>query len=805
MLLLNKIIFSKTIITYYILILNIIFFQNIYANNSALDTLYNNEIKSKIIYNATDSIIIMPDSNKIKLYKEAKIEYEKITLEAPYIIIDFSKNEISGKKNKAQKVIFFDGKKYYNSDYLKYNFKTQKGFSRNSRTKENQGFLKGEKIKKNNDSTFFIYKGGYTTCDLEEPHFAIKSRKIKILSNNSIVTGPSYLEINRSNLSNAAAGNKVNIPNMPVAALPFGIFPNFDKNTSGIIFPSYGESNNLGFFLRDMGYHFSFNDYINIGLKGDVYSKGSWGLKSFINYKKRYKYQGSLNLNYASLKNGYRESPSFSDKRDFMIRWTHNKDPKSNPNNRISININLGTSTYHQNNSYNYSDYLNNTLRSNISFNKIFPEKPYNLSVNLGHYQNTITNSVSVTAPNLVFRLNKTNFEKFIGSKNNKIFKNTNFSYTLNFKNELNTIDSILFVNTKTQDFSSGIKHQIPISQSFKLLKYFIVSPSFNYSELWHFQKTNKTIGPLDEITEETIPGFYRSGYYNFRTNMTTKVFGDYSINNKKIIALRHTINPAVSFIYTPQTSQNYFDSYVNLSGNEVEYFLYENNAFYVPNNKKSSKIALNINNIIELKRKSKNDTNNIIKKKIIENFNITTGYDIYAENFNFQLININFSTRVIKDINFNINSTYDPYIWEDAIRTENLHVNNGKIAELKNINLSLDYKIKNNTYIPFEGNIRYNFNYFNESISNNSFNIAGKIDITKKWKINLVTGYDILNKDLSYTSFDIHKDLHCWEMKFKWIPFGYHKSYNILIRVKANILKDLKFEKRKDWFDYTN
>lgn len=210
------------------------------------------------------------------------------------------------------------------------------------------------------------------------------------------------------------------------------------------------------------------------------------------------------------------------------------------------------------------------------------------------------------------------------------------------------------------------------------------------------------------------------------------------------------------------------------------------------------------INNI-ESKRKSKNDTNNIIKKKLIENFNITTGYDIYTESFNFQLINMNFSTRIIKDINFNINSTYDPYIWEKEIRTENLHINNGKIGELKNISLSLDYKIKNNTYLPFEANIRYNLNYFNESISNNAFNIAGKIDITKKWKINFVTGYDILNKDLSYTSFDIYKDLHCWEMKFKWIPFGYHKSYNILIRVKANILKDLKFEKRKDWFDYTN
>ena len=804
MLLLIRNIFSKTTKVYFVLVLNIIFFQKIHATQTKADSLNDNEIRSKIIYSAIDSIITINDSNKIKLYNEANVTYEKIKLEAPLIIIDFNKKEIIGKKSNDQKATFHDGEKNYYSDYVKYNFKTKKGFSKNTKTSENQGFLESQKIKSNNDSIFYLYKGGFTTCDHEEPHFAIKSKKIKILSNKSIITGPAYLEINRKQTTKNKT-NKINIQKIPIVALPFAIFPNLEQNTSGIIFPSYGESQNLGFFLRDMGYHFHINNKLSTSIKTDIYSKGSWGLKSLINYKKRYKYKGYINLNYSSLKNGYKNSPNYTDKRDFMFKWQHIKDPKSDPNNNISINLNLGTSTYNRNNSYNYSEYLNNTLRSNISLIKKFQDKPYSLNLSVSHYQNTITNSISITSPDLIFRIKKMNLQELTGIQKTKILQKTNFSYNLHLKNEINTIDSILFSNTKIQDFSNGIRHQIPISQSFNLLKYFIITPKFNYSELWHFKKTIKTLGPLDELQEERINGFYRNGYYDFTTNISTKIFGSYKINKMNIKGMRHTITPSINFIYKPEISKNYFDSYTNLLGEEIEYFLYENNAFFIGNNQKSSKIALNISNILELKKTSRKDSNNVIKRKIIDNFNISTGYNIYSDNFNFQLINIYFSTKLIENMNFNINSSYDPYIWENGYRTEKMHIEEGKLAELKNINISLDYNLKKIKDFPVKTNIRYNLNYFNDNISTNSINLIGELELPKKWKINFITGYDILNKAISYSSFNINKDLHCWEMKINWIPFGYHRSYNVVLKVKSNILKDIKIEKRKDWFDYIN
>ena len=72
--------------------------------------------------------------------------------------------------------------------------------------------------------------------------------------------------------------------------------------------------------------------------------------------------------------------------------------------------------------------------------------------------------------------------------------------------------------------------------------------------------------------------------------------------------------------------------------------------------------------------------------------------------------------------------------------------------------------------------------------------------NMLKKWKIGINSGYDFDRNDLSYTSINLYRDLHCWELLFNLIPLGYHRSYYITLRVKADVLKDLKLERRRDW-----
>ena len=106
---------------------------------------------------------------------------------------------------------------------------------------------------------------------------------------------------------------------------------------------------------------------------------------------------------------------------------------------------------------------------------------------------------------------------------------------------------------------------------------------------------------------------------------------------------------------------------------------------------------------------------------------------------------------------------------------------------------------------VPWSLRFYYNFSYYKPDINPEiiqSINFNGDLNITKKWKVGFRSGYDLKNKDFTFTSLDLYRDLHCWEMMFNWVPFGNRKSYNFILRVKSDILQDLKIEKKKNIFD---
>ena len=130
----------------------------------------------------------------------------------------------------------------------------------------------------------------------------------------------------------------------------------------------------------------------------------------------------------------------------------------------------------------------------------------------------------------------------------------------------------------------------------------------------------------------------------------------------------------------------------------------------------------------------------------------------------------------------------------------------------------SLEKKISNNSFkkkkqeakakIQWNLNANYSINYTKGYRSSTyadtiqSLNFSGDIKITDKWKFNFRSGYDFDTKKLTYSSINIYRDLHCWEMMLNLIPIGYHKSYTFTIRVKASVLQDLKLERKRDWID---
>ena len=794
------------------------YYSNLSQANDSSNATNNFYFNSEINKYASDSINIDLKNNNIYLYGNASITYENAKIQADQIIINWETNIIEARcgKDSLENLIgcpiFTENNETFNAKLIKYNLKTKKSFIKNISTKEGEGYILGKTVKKTNKDVFFLRKGDYTTCNLDKPHYSIRSNKIKVIPGEKIITGPAYLTF-------------FNIPTPLI--LPFGYFPSNNKQSSGVLIPSYGESENLGFFLKNGGYYFTISEKLDLQLRGDVYSKGSWSLKSLLRYKNRYKYSGNVNLNYSKMVNSINGFPDYSKKNDFFIRWSHKQDPKLNPLVNFSANVNAGSSTFHRNNSINSDDYLSNTFQSSISITKRWNNLPFNLSTNLNHSQNTQTNIVNLSIPDISFSVNR--IFPFKNANKNWI-KNIGLSYNMQTKNSISTLDTLLFKKQSLSKFRNGMKHNIPISTSIKLFNYFTLNPRINFTERWYLNQIEKKWNGNDIVTD-TIKKLTRGYEYSFSTNLNTKIYGLIQFPKSKITAIRHVMSPNISFNYKPDFSSSKYDYYKNVqnnvNGDVISYSIMENGIYGSPSKGRNGNIGFNLNNILEVKIKNSKDTlNNMKKIKILESLNISSSYNIFKDSLKFSNINLNARTRIFNIFDINFSSIYDPYVTNKS-KTNNLNqfeIINNRLARLKSLNTSIGLSINDKSFtndkrednegekrdfydIPWQFSSNYSLTY-NKGLKSSEFsdtiqtlNFSGNLKITPKWKIGFRSGFDFKKKELSYTTVDIYRDLHCWEMLFNWIPLGFHRSYTITIRVKANILKDLKYEKRKDWF----
>ena len=260
-----------------------------------------------------------------------------------------------------------------------------------------------------------------------------------------------------------------------------------------------------------------------------------------------------FNISNTKIGEEYRSDYSLS--KDFSLKWSHQQDPKSKLNSRFSASVNIMSRDFSRNNLFNNSqDYLSNNFSSNISYSKTWSGKPYNLSLNLRHSQNTLNKTIDLTLPELTFTVNRINLFK----KNNiksSFLKNLGISYKLNSKSKLNRPDSLIF-NNILNNIQTGLRHNIPISTSFNVLKYFNISPSINYTERWYFKKINQNWNnSLENIDSDTITGFYALRDFNLSMNFNTKIYGLFNFSK---VAIRHIITPSISLNYHLKRSQHF-------------------------------------------------------------------------------------------------------------------------------------------------------------------------------------------------------------------------------------------------------
>jgi len=790
------------------------------ASSDALD--------SKVDYQASDSMRFDMKSKKIYLYGSADVKYDKIHLTADYIEINWGNNVVhaEGRPDSTGKIkgepVFDEGSQTFNADKIDYNFKSKKGKISGVFTKQGDGFLHGEQVKKNEKDEFYVKNGKYTTCDLpDHPHFFINASKIKVIPNDKIVSGPANLVIE-------------DVPTPLV--VPFGLFPNSTTRKSGILFPQYGDSPALGFFLTDGGYYFGINDYIDASIRGDIYSRGSWGVKSGISYNNRYHYNGNLDLRYSNILQGDPELLGSRVSKDFFVNWKHSQDAKARPNSRFSASVQAGTSNYNALNSQNAATIVANTFQSSISYYKSFVKLPININVSAGHSQNTATKIITLSAPEFQLNTNRlfpAKRKKVIGTE--RWYEKIGVTYTMQSRNSITIADSLIGRPGWLSKFNNGVQHTLPISTSLQVLKYFTVTPSVNFLMRNYFSSIDKQFDTTsNSILIDTLRQFKTLAEYNFSTSITTRVYSFLKLGKNTI---RNVMNPQVSFRLQPDfgTQRQLIDP----STNSVLQLWspFEQGLYGQPTVGRQGTIGFNVNNNIEGKFKSKRDTTGTGLKKVVilDALNFGTSYNLAADSLNWAPINIAARTKLFKKLDVVYSSNYDFY----AINpNNNLRVNkfqfneSGQLLRMLSSSLalttSLASKKKTNkttqkgtpeemaainrnplNYYDFDIPWRLNLSYIygitasgNELKRNQILNFNGDVSITQKWKLGFNSGYDFKQKEFTFTSIDIVRDLHCWEMRFNWIPFGFRKSYSFTIQVKSAMLQDLKMNRRRQWFD---
>jgi len=876
----------KYIITYFVFLFPILTFGQTKNNSTTiinesdtsqtiskqLDSLKSDsEIETTINYNAKDSIYYDLKTQIIKLYGNSSIDYGNINLKAHKIMIDWNAQTLDANFMrdstglKIGKPIFTENNQSYETDKITYNFNSKKAIISGIVTQLDDAYMQGEKVKKNELDELYIHDAKYTTCNLADPHFHIATKKLKVIPGKKVISGPFHLKFG-------------NVPT-PLGFI-FGMFPQPKETVSGIIMPSYGEEKRRGFYLREGGYYFAVNDYFDLRLTGDIYSKGSYGATIATNYKKRYAYNGSLKFNYNKSKTGEIESPFESN--DFSFSWTHTPSSKGRSS-RFSSSVNFQTNSYNQNKNLvqsNFNQSINAQFNSSISYSKTFKGSPFNISTNLRHSQNVQNKKVNLTLPDLSYNMSRIYPFKNMGKLGKTALGKISISHRFTGKIELtngsssNSLNSINVINSSDSfnqqvDFNMqnintiidrskiGGKHTIPISTSFNILKFFTVSPSINYNEIWYLKKLNYTYNEVENGIEiDTTNSFSRAWSYNTALSLSTRIYGTVFFKKGKIKAIRHVITPEISLTYSPDFTQKKYGYYENIQiNNEGETRLlskYENFLYGSPRIGSSASMNFYIGNNLEMKVIDENDTISGTKKiKIFENLSFSGNYNFLADSFQLSPIRFNTRTSFFKRlINVSLSGTMDPYAYKlDSIsetnqiyqrRINELAIkNNQGLGSLAFINMALGMRFSAKDFqspeeedekesrfgtrreidyinsniaeyvdfnVPWSINASYNLNRrkigYNDPTITQTITMSGDISISEKTKISMRSGYDFKNKMLTQTSINATRDLHCWRIRFNWVPFGRFQSYNLSISAVSALLQDLKLEKRSRFFD---
>ena len=677
------------------------------AEDSIRRTQKKSALDAPVVYTAKDSMTFFMGTKTAYLYGNADVKYQNINLTSENIHMNMDSSTVYATYgldsigNMYGKPVFKEGSDEYKTETMSYNFKTKKGFITNIYTEQEDGFLTSEQSKKDSEGVYYLRGGTYTTCDEEHPHFYIRMSRAKVRPGKNVFSGPAWLVVE-------------DVP-LPLA-VPFAYFPITSTYSSGFIMPTYGDEFTRGFYLRDGGYYFAISDYMDLKVTGEIFTKGSWGVGAQTTYKKRYKYSGNFYFNYQVTKDGEKNMPDYSVQKNFKVQWSHRTDPKSSPNSSFSASVNFATQSYEKNNLsslYNPTSYSQSTRTSSVSYSHNFRKIGLSLSSSMNISQNMRDSTIALTFPSMSWSLSTFYpFKRKVAVGKERWYEKISLKYTGTLSNSITTKEDKLLKSSLVKDWKNGMKHNIPISASFNILKYINITPMLNYTERWY---TNKVIQSWDEggnkVVRDTIYGFNRVFDYNLSLTANTKLYGFYKPNPKvfgsKLNMVRHVITPSVSFSYAPDFGDSrygYWKTYTKTDeeGNvtQVPYSPYTGSLYGTPSVGKTGAVSFSLSNNVEAKIVGKNDS--LKKISIIDELGASISYNMAAERQPWS----NLSTRLrLKwgKATFNMSAVFMTYAYEfdkngNVVVGDRTEWSYGRWGRFQGMSKNLSYTFNNQT-----------------------------------------------------------------------------------------------------------
>lgn len=837
------------------------------TDSTEVDSMYmpklsKDSLDAPVNYKAKDSIVLMVPDKRFYFYGTANTKYKKTELNAELmnynqatgVMEATTATDTAGKPYGRPQLN--DGGQSFDSDTIRYNITTQKAKIYNTRSQYGEGYIHSQQTKRLADNSIFGFKNGYTTCDLDTPHFQFRARKIKVIPDKLVISGPANLEIE-------------GVPT-PLF-IPFAIFPITSGQRSGILVPGYVVNAQKGMGLENGGYYIGLGDNFDLTLRGEVYSYGSWALTASPTYRKRYKYSGGLSLSFANTRFGDPDvKTEFSRSRDFRVTWNHSMDSKARPGVNFGASVNFGTSTYNQFNVTDYATRVNNQIGSSISFSKTWQGKPFNFTSSLSHSQNLQTRDVSISFPNATFTVNTLypfQPKEMVGPP--KWYQKLGVSYNTTLSNNVNFKDSLFGKPHMLDALQSGMKHSIPISFSIPVFKNFTLSPGISYNEYWYTKKTVRTWNDNKRVSVDSLGGLdttYQSGFFAARQasasiSLSTALYGMYTFGkNSRIHAIRHVMRPTLSASFQPDLAKSaYQDVIYNREHESSRQSYFTSSSVGVPAEGKAGSISFGLDNNLEMKVFSRKDTsaNHEKKVKLLDGFGINGSYNMLADSFKLSTFSLYARTNLFDKINITASGNIDPYVVNNRGKRLDRYVwQDGKLSlgRLTNATISMSTsftssdkkakakedqikQIENEQStdaafqaqqqqlaavrknpgeyvdfdIPWKLDLSYSLSYSKQILPdsggvvttyNQYLSFNGDFSITPKWKVGVNSGIDFIKRQLAYTNMYISRDLHCWQMSINLIPIGTLRQFSITISPKSGILRDLRINRSRSFYD---